>query len=304
MKTKKYLTSIVGTCVIFLTANLAFSEQLDLDDPDDVVRMSIRLGCSLTDYEPAVYWWEGRMYSRIPGEKDRHVFNVQGINVRHCVTLEDPVRGLGYGSISREIMLYLDPETNEVLRTWSNPWTGKEVEIIHVANDPPGNYRESWARDEEGNVTAVSRYMFKDGWMMHGGGAARLFYENPLAGDYQEYVGNWYHAMEFGSSATPEEDALDKDSPKISDRVISWGRVSEWLPWMEMGDKAGVVVFHTAGTRLNSWDDTPDVLKDEILANYPLYSEPPPMDYDKPRQTTWTVVRDHIDAKRAAEKKD
>lgn len=138
--------------------------------------------------------------------------------------------------------------------------------------------------------------------MLHGGGAARLFYENPLAGDYQEYVGNWYHAMEFGTSATPEADALDANSPFVDDRVISWGRVSEWLPWMEMGDRSGVVVFHTAGMRLNSWDDMPDVLKNEIKANYPLYVAPPPMDYDKPRQTTWTVVRDYIDAKRAAGK--
>ena len=42
--------------------------------------------------------WEGRAYSRVPGEKDRHLFNLLGINVRHCSTHSDEVRGSGYRS--------------------------------------------------------------------------------------------------------------------------------------------------------------------------------------------------------------
>ena len=58
------------------------------------------------------------------------------MNIRQCVAIEDPVRGVGYRMVSREIMLYLDPETNEVLRSFANPWTGADNEVIHVANDP------------------------------------------------------------------------------------------------------------------------------------------------------------------------
>ena len=81
----------------------------------------MKVRCSLNDGDTALYWWEGRMYSRMPAEKDRHLFNVQGMNIRHCETLKDPLRGLGFVARSRELMFYLDPETNEVLRTWTNP---------------------------------------------------------------------------------------------------------------------------------------------------------------------------------------
>jgi hypothetical protein len=274
---------------------------LDPDDPDDVIRMSLKTSCSLNDLEAAVYWWEGRMYSRVPGEKDRLLFNVTGMNTRHCVTMTDEVRGLGYRSRSRELMLYLDPETDEVLRTWTNPWTGTEVEVIHVANDPPGFGRAVWARDENGEPARTNPYIFKDGVALSGGGAARLFYENPLGGDYQPYVGGWYHAMEFLTGSMPVDDLLDADASNVSDRIISWGRVSKFLPWMEMGDRPGVMIFHTAGLRLENWDQLPEVLKKEIRENYPIYTDPPPIDYDKPRETTWTVVKKVIDERRAQE---
>ena len=45
--------------------------------------------------------WEGRAYSRIPGEKDKHLFNVVGINTRQCDCVEDKIRGKGFRSVSR-----------------------------------------------------------------------------------------------------------------------------------------------------------------------------------------------------------
>ena len=301
---KQLISRLAGTCLagaMCVAAGPAWGAQLDVNDPDDVIRLLMKTRCSLNDGDTALYWWEGRMYSRVPGEKDRHLFNVQGMNIRHCETFTDPVRGLGFAARSRELMLYLDPQTNEVLRSWSNPWTGEEVEVVHVANDPPGDYRETWARDEAGNPTASLFYFFKDGVMMHGGGAARLFYQNPLGGDYQPYVGGIYHAMEFGTSASPADEILDADIPAAQDRVISWGRVSKWLPWMKMGDHVGVVVFHTAGIRLAGFDEMPAIMMDEINANYPLYLEPPPIRYEKGKETSWTEFKDYIDAKRAAE---
>ncbi len=286
---------------LLLAAGSAWGAQLDVNDPDDAIRVLMKTRCSMNDGETALYWWEGRMYSRVPGEKDRHLFNVQGMNIRHCETFTDPVRGLGFAARSRELMFYLDPETNEVLRTWANPWTGEEVEVVHVANDPPGNYRETWARDEEGNPAGSFFYFFKDGLMMHGGGAARLFYHNPLGGDYQQYVGGTYQAMEFGTSASPADEILDADIPAAEDRVISWGRVSKWLPWMKMGDRVGVVVFHTAGIRLSGFDEMPAVMMDEINANYPQYTVPPPIRYEKGKETSWTEFKDYIDAKREKE---
>ncbi len=279
-------------------------KQLDLADPADRFTINRKRGCSLVDGRPSIFWWEGRMYSRVPGEKDRHLFNVQGTNVRQCVSVpDDPVRGRGYTSVSREVMFYLDPKTNETVRRWKNPWLDREVDVVQVANDPPGGPFTTWEKNEKGEwPSGPDRYVIKDGLMMSGGGAARLWYKNPLAGEYQQYVGGDYHSMEFGTSSTPLSQVLDLKTTEVDDHVHSWARISKWLPWMEMGDREGVVVFHTTGVRVKNFDEMPDIIKAEIRANYPIYEQPPPIDYKKPRETSWTVFKDYIDAKRAKEK--
>lgn len=276
---------------------VASVERLDPNDPEDAIRINIKQNCSLKEGQDTVYWWHGKMYSRRPGERDRHLFNVQGMNVRACDILEDPKRGLGYRSVSREVMFYLDPETNEVVDTWVNPWTNEEVRVIQVANDPVSMNinRPFFAYDEDGKPKAKFNSFEHNGYYLNGGGAARLFYNNPLAGDYQEYVGGTYHAMEFGTGASPVDDVLDANADHVKDRVISWARVSKWLPWMKMGDRDGVAIFHTAGMRLDSWDDLPGVVKDEILENYPEYVTAPPLDDDRPNETSWTVTQKAID---------
>lgn len=275
---------------------------LDPNNPDDLFRIQVRMSCSLTDGKPTLYWWSGHMYARTPGEKDRLLFDVHGMNVRQCQTKVDPVRGFGYKSVSREVMFYIDPATGQISRTWKNPWTGKDVEVVQVANDPVNLGRWVFTRDEAGKVIDRSGGLFvKDELMLEGGDAARLFYKNPLAGDYQEYVGGWYHAMEFGSTAVTLKDALDADSPELADAVLSWGRISKWLPWMEMGDREGVVIFHTAGMRLDNYSQLPKVVRDEIELNYPQYKEPPPLDDARPNDTSWTVFKRHVEKKRAAE---
>lgn len=276
-------------------------QQLDPSNPEDVIRINIKQSCSLQEGVDTVFWWHGKMYSRRPGERDRHLFNVQGMNVRACDILKDPKRGLGFRSVSREVMFYLDPETNEVVDTWVNPWSNEEVRVIQVANDPVSMNinRPSYAYDEDGNPSAQFRSFEHNGYYLNGGGAARLFYKNPLAGEYQDYVGGTYHAMEFGTGASPIDDVLDANADYIKDRVISWARVSKWLPWMKMGDRDGVAIFHTAGMRLGSWDELPDVVKNEILENYPEYVTAPPLDDDRPNETSWTVTQKAIDSWRA-----
>ena len=290
---------VISACAVIPFT--AAAEKLDPNDPNDVIRMNIKQSCSLVEGDEAIYWWHGKMYSRRPGERDRHLFNVQGMNVRACDILEDPKRGLGYRTVSREVMFYLDPETNEVVDTWTNPWSGEEVRVIQVANDPVNMNinRPRYAYDEDGEPQARLNAIEHDGFYLNGGGAARLFYENPLAGDYQDYVGGTYHAMEFGTGAVPIDDLLDGDANVVKDRVISWARVSKFLPWMKMGDRDGVVIFHTAGMRLDSWDDLPDVVKDEINENYPQYVGAPPIDDARPNETSWTVTQKAIDSWRA-----
>ena len=175
----------------------------------------------------------------------------------------------------------------------------EEVDVIQVHNDPVNMRNPTYALDENGKPAAKWRMTAHDAFMLDGGGAARLFYTNPMAGDYQDYIGGSYHAMEFGTDAVNMKQLLDPKTTRVDDAVLSWARVSNWLPWMKMGDRDGVAIFHTAGMKAKSFEDLPEPLKSEIKKNYPEYQTPPPVDDARPNATSWTVTKQDIDALRA-----
>jgi len=294
----RHAMASLAVAALAFTATGSDARMLDPENPDDAILAAQKMNCSLKEGEHIVYWWQGSAYSRVPGERDRHLFNVEGMNIRQCKNFEDPERGHGYRSVSREILLYLDPETNEILRTWTNPWTNEEVEVMHVANDPVNMRRPSYARSADGKPYTFDAVIV--GNRVLEGGEAPLFYKNPLAGEYQEYVGNMYHAMEALNSYTYADDVFDSEKDKLDSYVLSWARFSEWLPWMKMGGRTGMMIFSTVGGRVDGYDALPDGLKDEIEKNYPIYNEPPPLDDDRPNVTSWSYFKEIIDANNAA----
>ena len=123
-----------------------------------------------------------------------------------------------------------------------------------------------------------------------------LFYTNPLAGNYQQYVGGTYHATELFNFFGDIDD-LNNRKRDTAQAAVSWQRLSGWLPWMEMGDRAGMLYFHTAGRKLDKWDDLSATMKAEIDRNYPEYRNPPPLDDQRPNETSWTYFKKKLDAR-------
>jgi len=58
-----------------------------------------------------------------------------------------------------------------------------------------------------------------------------------------------------------------------------------------MAGRDGIIYMHTAGKKLESWDDMSDTMKDEIAKNYPKYTAPPPLDDERENETSWTFFK-------------
>lgn len=276
----------------------------DLLTPDesrtgaDALAWSMKTTCGTTEAGVVRYgMWEGRLYSRVPGEKDRLLFRVYGVNVRQCGRVQDPARGAGFRSVSREVMYYLDPATGAPVDRWTNPWTGETVEVIHVANDPVNMRQPTYERRDDGTPHSVTLRRYDD--VLVASNEVPLFYRNPLGGEYQDYVGGTYHAMEIFNTFYRAADLLDARRARISDSRLTWQRVSQWLPWMKMGDRPGVLVFNATGFSTFDRERLPPSLVALIAARHPAYLSPPPVDDPRPNATTWTVTRQAIDAARA-----
>lgn len=293
---------VFAAAVISLSTSMAQAQKgnmLDPAKPEDALEISKRVQCGEADGKPAVYHWAGKIYSRVEGEPDRHLFNGEGMNIRTCVTVNDPQRGKGWRLVSREIMLYLDPRTNEVVRKWANPWTGETVDVMHIANDPV-NQRPQFAVGADGTPFKFTGR--REGRWIFAPFEAPLFYHNVLQGEYQDYVGGKYHAMEIFDFAYDADEILNKKNPTAYP-IVSWVRISEWMPWMKMRGRSGQMVFNAMGNKLKSYEELPAVLKDEIALNYPTYTAPPPGDDPRPNETTWTVFKKWVADKQGEKQK-
>jgi hypothetical protein len=293
---RKLLLATTALAMSALSAN-ASARMLDPTKPEDALEISKRMQCGEADGRPAVYHWSGKVYSRIEGEPDRLLFAGEGMNIRQCVSTTDPKRGTGWRQVSREIMLYMDPATNQILREWKNPWTGETVKVAHIANDPVNSRGYTFPYDEAGKPYTVN--LIRQGRWIFSPVVVPLFYHNVLAGDYQDYIGGKYHAMEIFDFAADADDLLNTRN-KTAYPSVSWVRISDWMPWMKMRGRQGQIVFNAMGTKLKSFDELPAVLKTEIAASYPAFTAPPPGDDARPNETTWTVFKKTVDAERAA----
>lgn len=286
MKFLSRMTAI-GAAVTALAAcssiGQAQNAKLDPNVAEDAVQIMRKLQCSTIDNKPAVYWWHGKAYSRKQGEKDVNVFNVEGMNIRACSQVTDENMGNGFHLVSREILLYTDAETGEVLKTWDNPWSGETVDVLHVANDPVNFKMYETGRD--GTPYTWGGEIGEDGtWWYRS--TIPLWYPNPLGGEYQKEIGGTYHATEMFNFFGRTDDLFDlgDDTAKVT---VGWSRISDWLPWMEMNGREGSMYMHTAGRKLGSYDELSDVMKNEIATNYPEYNTAPPAGDPRPNMTSW-----------------
>jgi hypothetical protein len=266
------------------------AKPIDLGTPEGANLAARKIQCSANDNVPTIYYFHGEAFSRVPGERDRKLFDVEGYNVRQCVTVNDPVRGAGWRIISRELLLYVDPTTGELLREWKNPWTGQTVKVLQTANDPV-NQRPVFAKAADGTPAKWPGTISGDTWWNTI--TVPLFYINPLGGEYQKNVGGYYHATEMFNFFGKVSELVDPKNvnPAIE---VGWVRLADWLPWMEMSGRAGIIYIHAAGRKLDSYEQLPTVMRKAIETEYPEYRNPPPGDDSRENETSWTYFKKKV----------
>ena len=268
---------------------------LDIGTPEGAITAFRKVQCSTEDSRPTVYYWVGETYSRVPGEPDRLLFRFEGMNTRQCVTVIDPIRGQGFRQVSREILFYQDPTTGEIIDEWQNPWSGETVQVLHIANDPVNFRAPIFPLKADGKPFETDLQVMGDHWWSTT--TVPLFYRNPLGGDFQDHVGGTYHAVEMFNFFGRMSDLTDPQT-RSADVNVAWARISDWLPWMKMRGRAGNLYFNGAGRKLDRYAELPASMRAAIEARGPIYKEPPPVDDQRPNETSWTYFKKHMEAAR------
>lgn len=261
---------------------ISLTAALDLHAPADNYQAFMRTRGDISG-EEVVYYWTGEIHSFVPDQQSVHLFDVAGYNIARFEEYEE-----GYLMLSREVLLYLDPETGEILREWFNPFTGRSEQVVHAWNDPvngemprsDGNWEFSMPFTDLGNGMIS--------WDLR----ILVTYPSPLpASQFPEFSGSdLYQGCELFGFIVSKDDLENTELTSVP-ASLTWTRIGQWLPWMRMADKPGYLIYHCSGSKLEGgYPALPAYLREFVELLHPEFANSPEQ-YSRPNETSWTFFR-------------
>jgi Protein of unknown function (DUF1838) len=252
-----------------------FAQKLDLTKPADMLTAYVKMRGSLDPKEETVIYDQGTIYAVLPNQPIKPVFKFQMYNIARFEKTDS-----GYNLITREMLAYQDIKTGQILTKWYNPYIKDSVEVFHVWNDPVNSKNFS------------SDFMIPKMELSNGRSCfyidVPLFYPSPLK--KAEWPVNsrsdMYQAAELFQFFVSDKDIQNQKLKSIP-MDIAWNRFSDFLPWMNMGDSPGYLMYSSRGSKLKGgWNELPQNIKDFVLKTAPEYQHAPDS-YKTPNMTSW-----------------
>ncbi len=268
--------------------------ELDLDDPKTNFNALLKLRGDLSG-DDFFFAFPGQAWAMVPQDKNHKCFRTFGFGSGRFEQIEEDT----FRIYSREVLYYLDPDTGEILEEWSNPFQdGKKVEVVHIQNDPvngifslkgPGPLAPPYPYVSCGDMVAFQWNFF----IQHPNALTRAEYPKYSSGDIDQHAELWGL---IGS----KKDILNPDTTSAY-CTMSWSRVADWLPFMEMGDAPGKMVFHSHSLKLmDGPQELPRPILDHIEKHHSEYLTAP-TEWNGPQMTSSAqVFKDMVDKRRAA----
>lgn len=243
-----------------------------------------RLQSDLDFGQQKYFWFKGYVMGHRPTERIQDLFGAQGFGVIRLNEREDGV----IERICREVILYTDLRTNEVLEEWHNPYIDETVNVVHVDNDPYNYLIEEYfpAPPEFGGLDKQKeppqRAPFILPWVQNGDWLEmeihiHLAYPNSLQPDKwpRESSGEIAQVSEFFAHHVKAEDMQNPDITSLDYRG-TWNRITPWLPWMLMGQASGNCQYAAfMGTCDHPGDVLPRPVMDYVEKNLSKYFDAP-----------------------------
>ena len=195
-------------------------------------------------------WYTGYVYAVRDGHKNVDLVGFAGLSHARLFPQPDGT----YRKVLREVGLYTDLKSGEVLEEWDNPLNNERVKVVPVANDPfnqelapyfdlPPSY--GGLNEEEVASLAPKRVPIILPWQQRGEQVhmerhIHLYYPAALQPDEwpRESPGKFNRVSEMFSHYINAADIQNADSTKLLYNG-HWTRVTPWLPWMLMGQTQG-----------------------------------------------------------------
>ncbi|HAC65550.1 MAG TPA: hypothetical protein DCF68_18965 [Cyanothece sp. UBA12306] len=228
------------------------------------------------------YEWSGEVWwIEEPGKPKEKLFSIIGMNATKILLKSHPDHGeIGY-RLNREIGLFCDQMTGEILHYWKPRKDVQEVPVVHIANRMvQGSPRTSKIiiPQGQGYVTKVKEIP--------------LEYPHPLATDpqYKDYCpGETFKGVEYFTSSFARPGVTEIPPAK-------WARDCPWLPWMKLGyGHPARLRFETTISRVKSFEQINPKLVKLVREKLPIY-EFTPDECDEANMTSLLYFRKHFES--------
>ena len=255
---------------------------LRFDDPAWNRDALARLQGNLDFGEVKYGWYSGTVLGVRDGEAVKPLMGFEGFSATRLVDNGDG----SYQKLLREVLYYTDLATGEVLVSYVNPYTGEEVSVVHVANDPFNFVIEKYypKSPNYGGLREVEekRYPMLLPWKITNSDTVtlatdiHLYYPSALQpADWpRESSGEFVRVSELFRYVIAKEDLEDMSLTSV-EHTGSWTRVTPWLPWMLMGQAPGHILYMGS---MGGYDNL-DMLSPEVRKyaeeHHPKYFEAP-----------------------------
>ncbi len=228
------------------------------------------------DGEPVLWWWQGDVFGKRPGEIAKRLLRITGIGFNRLRRLPD---GLWESSMS-EAGYYIDADTGVFLETWTNPYTGQAVK-------PPHNrLRLRYVIEDSGLVRSSIPGVPFDGQvaapMIVGD---TVWSSERLAAQFPEpaAVSGSPKGLPNGLAGAPMEmthfcaSLADVNNPALSVVPATMSHTTMWsfYPWMGMPPDAGYVLSVIIGRKIAGPAEIPALLRERIERDHPGFLEKP-----------------------------
>jgi hypothetical protein len=263
-----------------------FVTKMDFKDQkwnrDAWARLQGNLDTSKTKYGH----YYGTVLGVVPGERVREMCGFEGFSCARLLPLPDG----SYRKVLREVVMYRDRTTGQLLDQWKNPWTGEMVRVVNVANDPfnitIGEYYPDPPNYGGLNQEKPPKRPLLLNWGIVGGNTLtlttdiHLFYPNALQPEKwpRESAGKMAQVSEMFRYIIRLEDMQNTKKTSVGYQG-TWSRITPWLPWMLLGQKPGNIVYMGNMAAYDDLGNVPNDVLDYWRKNQPKYLEAPTEDY-------------------------
>jgi Protein of unknown function (DUF1838). len=228
------------------------------------------------------YNWGGEVYwIESPGKPKEKLFSIIGMNATKVFIKPHPEYGEAGQRINREICLFCDPYTQEILHYWQQKEGAQKVPVVHITN-----------RMVQGFVSPRKNVIPRNSGYVQKVIEIPLEYPHPLAKEtkYQDYCsGEMFQGVEYFTSSIARPGVTEMPPSK-------WARDCPWMPWMKLGyGHPARLRFETTIFRVESFERLHPNLVKLVREKLPIY-EFAPDESDESNVTSILYFKKHFDA--------